>query len=232
MSKRLATSNAFFQSWLEGYLEDISVVSTVNKALYDSPLSKQCIDLTDEEVIVYSTSSNIATSEQSSSSSHAAIMNEKAQLREQALKNQQTMPTTIQGFKNHPYYLLERHLLSDETLNPNKKVVAIFKGEPVYLQEHKEKLRTKLFWRRELREIKGNEIPLKVVKRKVFKSRETAATAEPGHTMESKEMKLFAKYQTQPMEVMLFSVSLVISFPLSLVCATNRFHQLSMESFR
>eukprot|EP01038_Epipyxis_sp_PR26KG_P017531 gene17531-24304_t len=65
------------------------------------------------------------------------------------------LPTSFTNFKNHPVYVLQRHLLSDEMIHPiNGKIVGIFKGESVYLQAHKENLKTKTQWRRQLLKVK------------------------------------------------------------------------------
>ncbi len=108
------------------------------------------------------------------------------------------MPTTFVGFKDHPIYLLERHLLSDEVIHPTKKkaMVAIFKGEPVYLQSFKEKLRTKSQWRKELRVVFSDAIPVKTMKRQVRKRLPFSESEADKDTFSSIELNLFGFWQT------------------------------------
>lgn len=69
------------------------------------------------------------------------------------LTSRHPLPGRIGDFKDHPVYFLERHLLSEQALLPCARAVGVFRGESVYLQAHKDTLRTKLQWRRLLKQV-------------------------------------------------------------------------------
>ncbi|KAJ6583977.1 hypothetical protein DFH09DRAFT_1260163 [Mycena vulgaris] len=78
------------------------------------------------------------------------------------------MPTTINGFKNHPMYVLPRHLIQTETIHPpppQTRELGKFRGEPVYPRSAVVSLKTADNWMRsEGRQVKEGEQPLKLVK--------------------------------------------------------------------
>jgi hypothetical protein len=114
------------------------------------------------------------------------------------------LPSRVGDLKDHPVYLLERHLLSEQALHPTAKSVALFKGESVYLQAHKETLRTKLQWRRQLRQVRRDEEPIRVVKRHVISHNRDGGQAGGGQGAEESkvlELKLFGVWQTEPIQV-------------------------------
>ncbi|CAK5283922.1 unnamed protein product [Mycena citricolor] len=78
------------------------------------------------------------------------------------------MPTTIDGFKHHPVYVLVRHLAHNETLYPappQTREIGKFRGESVYPRSAVVSLKTSENWMRsEGRQVKPGEQPIKFVK--------------------------------------------------------------------
>ncbi|KAG2977247.1 hypothetical protein JG687_00018550 [Phytophthora cactorum] len=83
-----------------------------------------------------------------------ALVQEKKKL--ETLKLAEGMPTSLEGFRKHHLYILERHLGQFECLHP-RKVIGLFKGQPVFLREHVQPLRSAFKWRRLGREVKESE---------------------------------------------------------------------------
>lgn len=103
------------------------------------------------------------------------------------------VPTTYAGFKNHPKYVLEKFLHTDQAIHPTHKTAGIqslFKGEAVYLLSHVECLGTVSQWRSQMKGVKEGETPCKTVIRK-----RGEATIE---------VKFYGSWQTEPYKVGLF----------------------------
>ncbi|KIM40899.1 hypothetical protein M413DRAFT_19059 [Hebeloma cylindrosporum] len=85
-----------------------------------------------------------------------------------ALQSMEGMPTTIGGFKDHPLYVLVRHLKQTETSHPPPPTTAElgkFRGESVYPRSAVVSLKTAENWMRNTgRTVKEGEQPLKMVK--------------------------------------------------------------------
>ncbi|KAL4130111.1 hypothetical protein PRIC2_006117 [Phytophthora ramorum] len=65
----------------------------------------------------------------------------------ETLKLAEGMPTSVEGFRKHHLYCLERHLGRLECLHP-RKAVGLFNGQPVFLREHVQPLQSAFKWRR------------------------------------------------------------------------------------
>ncbi|KAJ6582797.1 hypothetical protein B0H10DRAFT_1890357 [Mycena sp. CBHHK59/15] len=78
------------------------------------------------------------------------------------------MPTTVGGFKDHPMYVLVRHLTQTQTLHPpppQTRELGKFRGESVYPRTAVVSLKTAENWMRsEGRQVKEGEQPMKLVK--------------------------------------------------------------------
>ncbi|KAJ7256831.1 hypothetical protein B0H12DRAFT_1202006 [Mycena haematopus] len=78
------------------------------------------------------------------------------------------MPTTVGGFKDHPMYVLVRHLTTTQTIHPpppQTRELGKFRGEPVYPRSSVVSLKTAESWMRsEGRQVKEGEQPMKWVK--------------------------------------------------------------------
>ncbi|KIO32977.1 hypothetical protein M407DRAFT_18133 [Tulasnella calospora MUT 4182] len=76
----------------------------------------------------------------------------------------EAMPNSMSGFKNHPLYVLERHLRREQVVHP-AITIGTFRGEPVYPRGNVVELKTAENWMRSQgREVKNGEQPMKMVK--------------------------------------------------------------------
>ncbi|KIP08959.1 hypothetical protein PHLGIDRAFT_68410, partial [Phlebiopsis gigantea 11061_1 CR5-6] len=73
------------------------------------------------------------------------------------------MPTTMTGFKNHPLYVLARHLRREEVIHPLVEL-GKFRGEPVYSRASVVTLKTSENWMRQGRRVREGCQPMKWVK--------------------------------------------------------------------
>ncbi|CAI5710092.1 unnamed protein product [Hyaloperonospora brassicae] len=74
----------------------------------------------------------------------------------ETLKLAEGMPTSVEGFRKHHLYCLERHLSRSECLHP-RKVVGLFNGQAVFLRKHVQPVRSAFKWRRLGRVVKDEE---------------------------------------------------------------------------
>jgi xeroderma pigmentosum group C-complementing protein len=120
------------------------------------------------------------------------------------------MPTTIGGFKDHPLYVLARHLKQTETIHPpppETPEVGKFRGEPVYPRSSVVSLKSAETWMRtEGRIIQAGSQPLKTIKARpntVNRVRELEVLKDElrdaGHSAENVEVMqgLYARSQTE-----------------------------------
>lgn len=107
------------------------------------------------------------------------------------------MPMAMNGFKDHPLYVLERHLKREEVIIP-KREVGRFKGEPVYRRTSVVSCKTPENWMRIGRKVKFKEEPLKWVKQRVvtLDKRRAAELAEL-EGKEAMQQGLYAEWQTE-----------------------------------
>lgn len=82
------------------------------------------------------------------------LTDEKAKLL--AMTESEEMPASIEAFKKHHLYCLERHLGRFECIYP-RKAVGIFKGQLVFLRKHIQVTRSAYQWLRIGREVKESE---------------------------------------------------------------------------
>ncbi|THH01924.1 hypothetical protein EW026_g851 [Hermanssonia centrifuga] len=75
------------------------------------------------------------------------------------------MPTTMSGFKDHPLYVLARHLKRDEVIHPPVEL-GKFRGEPVYPRSSVVPLKTAENWMRQGRKVREGCQPMKWVKQR------------------------------------------------------------------
>lgn len=197
MTKILAESYALCRKWLQHELDNMSSATNINEKVTTKIETRNdgslCIDLVDSD-----DDFSLLRRQQSRKV-------EKAQLIQSELENKKhSMPKTFAEFKDHPIYLLERHLLSDEVIHPDKRknIVGVFKGETIYLQNHREKLKTKIQWRKEMRKVLIDAEPIKVTKRQVRKKSSSKETNESDQVnLVTTDWKLFGIWQTEPYEV-------------------------------
>lgn len=110
------------------------------------------------------------------------------------------MPRNVQDFKDHPIYVLERHIRSNEVIEPKKECgrlkVGRDKVEIVYRREHLHACRTADGWYRKGRNVRDGMQPLRLVPK-----RRGLSADDPDEPFAA----LYSEYQTevyQPPEVM------------------------------
>ncbi|SNX86515.1 related to RAD4 - Excision repair protein [Melanopsichium pennsylvanicum] len=120
---------------------------------------------------------------------------EDAELQDNA--SREPMPSSMNGFKDHPIYFLEKFLKRDEVVFPRRQI-ATFQGTPVFSKSDVQTLRSSRQWFNEGRVVKDGEIALKFVKSRGY----TLANkrAEEQARLEGREVAqegLYAEFQTQ-----------------------------------
>ncbi|KAL7673892.1 hypothetical protein ACOME3_000172 [Neoechinorhynchus agilis] len=107
--------------------------------------------------------------------------------------DQLKLPLKIDDFKNHPVYVLERHLLKyDGIYPPDAKVITEFRGSKVYLRKNVVKLHSAQTWLKEAREIRSGEEPYKTVLGRISQS------AYRRGERQRPSLALFGEWQTEP----------------------------------
>ncbi|KAI8384523.1 uncharacterized protein BYT42DRAFT_562788 [Radiomyces spectabilis] len=106
----------------------------------------------------------------------------------EAAETQEAMPTSIQGFNNHPVYALERHLKKFEVLHPKEPVLGHIKGEKIYPRSCVKPVHTAETWMKYGRVIGDGEQPIKRVNARAV-------------TAEKKRMQELAKQEGETLQV-------------------------------
>lgn len=120
---------------------------------------------------------------------------EDAELEEQARK--EPMPTSIAAFKDHPVYVLERHLTRDQVIHP--KIKAGMTGStPVYLRKHVLQLKNARGWMQQGRAVRPDEIPLKFIKSRAYTIEHKRAQYAAEQQGREEQDPLYAFSQTEP----------------------------------
>jgi xeroderma pigmentosum group C-complementing protein len=94
-------------------------------------------------------------------------LGEREKIEQQELDTQESnevMPTAMGNFKNHPLYVLERHLKKFEILHPKEPVLGSIRGEKIYPRQCVKNVSTADTYRKLGREIIEGEQPAKMVK--------------------------------------------------------------------
>ncbi|VDO32528.1 unnamed protein product [Onchocerca flexuosa] len=101
-------------------------------------------------------------------------------------------PTVISEYKNHPLYVLEKDLSVYEAIYPeNQQPVGKIKDFNIYLRSSVHRLDGEINWMKQLRSIKPNEKPYRVVQKKSC----SRASSEYGGP---KTVDLYGRWQTIP----------------------------------
>jgi xeroderma pigmentosum group C-complementing protein len=116
-----------------------------------------------------------------------------------AREESEQMPKSIQDFKNHPHYALERHLRRNEVIHPKREIGKVSVGlsrdgklEPVFRRRHVLVVKTADQWYRLGRDVKIGEQP---VKRVVPLKRRATPEEDDGDQEEA--ALLYAEFQTE-----------------------------------
>ncbi|KAL7420524.1 hypothetical protein Q5752_004474 [Cryptotrichosporon argae] len=106
------------------------------------------------------------------------------------------MPLHMNGFKDHPIYVLERHLKREEVLN-TKREIGRFKGEPVYRRTHVVACKTAEGWMRLGRRVRAGQEPMKWVKQRAVTIQKRRAQELAHETGEEVLQGLYGQAQTE-----------------------------------
>lgn len=106
------------------------------------------------------------------------------------------MPMHMSGFKDHPIYVLERHLKRDQVLN-TANPVGRFKGEAVFRRSSVQNCKTAENWMRSGRKIKEGQEPLKWVKQRAVTLQKRRAQELAKQEGEEVTQGLYAEWQTE-----------------------------------
>ncbi|KAK3585967.1 hypothetical protein CHS0354_038511 [Potamilus streckersoni] len=104
---------------------------------------------------------------------------------------QKPLPTSVGLFKNHPLYVLQRHLLKFEAIYPDTSIpVGYVRGEPVYARECVHVLHSRENWLKEGRSVKIGETAYKMVKSR-------PKWKKPKENPDALDLELFGRWQTE-----------------------------------
>ncbi|TPP66948.1 DNA repair protein [Fasciola gigantica] len=104
------------------------------------------------------------------------------------------MPEKVQDFKNHPLYILPRHLLKFEVIHPPDALpLGFFRGEPIYSRDCLHLCHTRESWLREAKVVKDFEQPAKVVKARPSLKRKLLQGSDPTPPM----VEIFGSWQVE-----------------------------------
>ncbi|KAI4468345.1 dna repair protein xp-c / rad4 [Holotrichia oblita] len=105
---------------------------------------------------------------------------------------EQPLPTTISEFKNHPLYVIKRHLLKFEAIYPPDALILGFvRNEPIYSRDCVHVLHSRDIWLKHAKVVKPGEKPYKIVKArpKYDKLSNSIITDQP--------LEIFGKWQVE-----------------------------------
>lgn len=107
----------------------------------------------------------------------------------------QDMPSSDNAFRNHPLYILEKHLLKFQGIYPPEVApLGFFKDQPVYPRDCVHTLRSRETWLRQARTVKLNETAYKIAKARPKRDRFT------GELIRDLPLELFGEWQTKEYE--------------------------------
>ncbi|GLD92028.1 hypothetical protein PINS_up000561 [Pythium insidiosum] len=140
--------------------------------------------------------------------SSAGVGNERELEKEalQRLTESEEMPSSLEAFKKHHLYCLERHLTQSQCLHP-RQVVGLFKGEPVFLRKHVQAVRSAFQWRRLGRVVREDELdkPAKRLNQGKRQRHDDASDSDAGDEAapagSRKARALYGEWQTQEVVV-------------------------------
>ncbi|OCT85789.1 DNA repair protein complementing XP-C cells isoform X2 [Xenopus laevis] len=108
----------------------------------------------------------------------------------------QPLPTSFPEYKNHPLYVLKRHLLKYEAIYPETSaVMGYFRGEAVYSRSCVHNLHSSDTWLKEARVVRLAEVPYKMVKGSSNRARK-ARISDP-EKKKYNDLGLFGLWQTE-----------------------------------
>ncbi|KAK8621401.1 hypothetical protein V6N13_067834 [Hibiscus sabdariffa] len=111
------------------------------------------------------------------------------------------LPTNQQAYKNHALYALERWLTKYQILHPKGPILGFCSGHPVYPRTSVQTLKTRERWLREGLQIKGNEIPAKILKRSAKLKKARVSEEDDCDEIDSEGIELYGKWQLEPLRL-------------------------------
>ncbi|XP_038627907.1 DNA repair protein complementing XP-C cells isoform X2 [Tachyglossus aculeatus] len=109
----------------------------------------------------------------------------------------QPLPTAIGEYKNHPLYVLKRHLLKYEAIYPETPhILGYCRGEAVYSRSCVHTLHSKDTWLKQARVVRSGEVAYKMVKG--YSNRVRKARLADPRGQEQGNLALFGFWQTEP----------------------------------
>lgn len=115
------------------------------------------------------------------------------EIKTEQILTKQDMPKSDSGFRNHPLYVLEKHLLKFQGIYPPEVApLGFFKDQPVYPRDCVHVLRSRETWLRQARTVKQGETAYKVVKARPKMDKFT------GELVRGLPLELFGEWQTGP----------------------------------
>ena len=105
---------------------------------------------------------------------------EDAELEQAALKQRQKLPTTVEGFRKHPLYVLKRAIGKYQGLKPGTAPLGLHRGEPYFDRSALSELHSAEKWKRDGREVLPGELgqPCKLIQ--CGKKSKVASSGKPG----------------------------------------------------
>lgn len=108
----------------------------------------------------------------------------------------QGLPSSVSEFKDHPLYVLKRHLLKFQSIYPEKaKPVGHFRNEAVFSRNNHATLHSRQTWLKYARSVKPYEKPYKIVKGRIKQS------DYKNGCRENPDLDTFGWWQTKPYDV-------------------------------
>ncbi|KAH8277666.1 hypothetical protein KR018_003295 [Drosophila ironensis] len=105
------------------------------------------------------------------------------------------LPKSIAEFKDHPLYVLQRHLLKFQALYPpDAPTLGFIRGEPIYSRDCVHVLHSREIWLKSARVVKLGEQPYKVVKARPKWDKLTRSV------IKDQPLEIFGYWQTQDYE--------------------------------
>mmetsp|Transcript_7256 Transcript_7256/g.9480 ORF Transcript_7256/g.9480 Transcript_7256/m.9480 type:complete len:604 (-) Transcript_7256:732-2543(-) len=100
---------------------------------------------------------------------------------------EEDMPTSEEGFRKHPRFVLETHLRTDQAISPlvyKKRPSGVFKGVHVYQRVYIVPLRTRNKWKYMARIVKGDELPNPIKEKRIVQKGQRTFSSNEGETTE------------------------------------------------
>ncbi|KAK9823314.1 hypothetical protein WJX72_001861 [[Myrmecia] bisecta] len=115
---------------------------------------------------------------------------EDEELREKITAEKRALPTTIDGFRRHTAFVLERHISKYQALKPGAKKAGLHRGEAYYARGDLVELHTAELWLRAGRQVKAEEVekPFKTAKKRNHKGGSKPATMDAAEEEDDAEL--------------------------------------------